>query len=348
MSKIEIPKKFSVKKSILVSQAELYEFNVSTEEKHNLIYEEQFGFVTNKSNYVKKEDAKKLGESNLQTSDNAFLSNYNNLLRINFIITFCPLDFNKYKCQYVSLELKKRLNEVVEEYKNWTKFEELARRYVINILNMSFAWRNIELGLPYQLKIIPCKSYDFEEPIIFTKDDYGKGKIDFRERNKFFIDDKSINDKANILIKLVQSVLSNELDFLNFLVIADIKTYNNEIWPSQKYVKGELKRHYYTYNGMPAFTRQKVGNAIRTIDTWYTDFQELRIPLPISPFAPDRTSGLAKRLPNQDDFYTFEKEILENGKSIKSLGDNAHYFIANLIHGGVFGLVNNKELNNKE
>ena len=79
---------------------------------------------------------------------------------------------------------------------------------------------------------------------------------------------------------------------------------------------------------------QKVGNAIRTIDTWYA--QDAAFPIAAEPYGAVTTLGTAFRQPKQkNDFYTlFDNWIL---KGEQPSTEQQHYVIGVLIRGGVFG-----------
>ena len=83
---------------------------------------------------------------------------------------------------------------------------------------------------------------------------------------------------------------------------------------------------------------QKIGNAIRTIDTWYPTPEEGESvgPISVEPYGAVTSRGKAYRQPTQKaDFYSlFDRWILNDHKP--ELG-NQHYVVANLIRGGVFG-----------
>ena len=83
---------------------------------------------------------------------------------------------------------------------------------------------------------------------------------------------------------------------------------------------------------------QKIGNAIRTIDTWYPDFgTEAGVgPIPVDPYGAITTMGKAFRSPQgKKDFYTlFDK--FASGESLECVEDE-HFVMAVMIRGGVFG-----------
>lgn len=82
-----------------------------------------------------------------------------------------------------------------------------------------------------------------------------------------------------------------------------------------------------------AFT--KVGNAIRTIDTWYAE--EVAFPIAAEPYGAVTTLGTAFRQPKtkKNDFYTLFDNWLLKGEVPPV--EQQHYVMSVLIRGGVFG-----------
>ena len=84
---------------------------------------------------------------------------------------------------------------------------------------------------------------------------------------------------------------------------------------------------------MAGMHSQKIGNAIRTIDTWYSDAE---FPIAVEPYGAVTTLGTAFRQPKQkQDFYS----LLDNWVLKDSMPEpeQQHYVMAVLIRGGVFG-----------
>ena len=83
---------------------------------------------------------------------------------------------------------------------------------------------------------------------------------------------------------------------------------------------------------------QKIGNALRTIDTWYpVDEENGNIgPIAVEPYGSVTSQGKAYRQPKQKaDFYNLLDDWVLKDKA-PEMG-NQHYVMATLIRGGVFG-----------
>ena len=82
---------------------------------------------------------------------------------------------------------------------------------------------------------------------------------------------------------------------------------------------------------------QKIGNAIRTIDTWYpqTDSENLG-PIAVEPYGAVTSLGKAYRTPkDKHDFYTLLDDWVIKDKIPEQ--DQQHFVMAIFIRGGVFG-----------
>jgi CRISPR-associated protein Csy3 len=78
---------------------------------------------------------------------------------------------------------------------------------------------------------------------------------------------------------------------------------------------------------------EKIGNALRTIDDWYSDFETVQSPIAIEAYGSVTQRGVAYRS-NKTDFKTLMLKWL-NDKGIKD--EEKHFVVAMLIRGGVFG-----------
>lgn len=91
----------------------------------------------------------------------------------------------------------------------------------------------------------------------------------------------------------------------------------------------------YQVNNVAALHSQKIGNALRTIDTWHPQTEALGA-IAVEPYGSVTSRGIACRQPKEKmDFYT----LLDNWviKGMKPDVGQQHYVMAVLIRGGVFG-----------
>ena len=147
--------------------------------------------------------------------------------------------------------------------------------------------------------------------------------------------------ELDALAELIASGLSGSghvlLEVVAFARIGD----GQEVFPSQELIldkgdkKGQKSKTLYSVRDAAAIHSQKIGNALRTIDTWYPDEDGLG-PIAVEPYGSVTSQGKAYRQPKQKlDFYT----LLDNWvlRDEAPAVEQQHYVIANLIRGGVFG-----------
>ena len=162
---------------------------------------------------------------------------------------------------------------------------------------------------------------------------------EFTKRN-FDADDSQVNQLAG----RIATVLSSDDDFL----VLDISCYAKvgraqEVYPSEELVldkgKGEKSKILYAVDDIAAMHSQKLGNALRTIDTWYPAFDDLEEsagPIAIEPYGAVTNLGKAYRTPkDKQDFYTFF-DGWARGEKLDRIVDE-HYVMAVIVRGGVFG-----------
>jgi CRISPR-associated protein Csy3 len=120
-----------------------------------------------------------------------------------------------------------------------------------------------------------------------------------------------------------------------------------EVFPSQNYIDGKLKgfpRSLYKYGvpnrisktdnnrvGYAAIRDQKIGNAIRTIDTWYPEFKETGVPIAIEPNGANLDTQRFFRKNSTSAFMMFLQL-----NDIDPNTEQGMFCIASLVRGGVY------------
>ena len=276
------------------------------------------------SNRIKQKDVLRLDAEvsvpNLQTVDSCSLSHNQDTLKVCFSLKVLSGLQNPSACN--NEEFRKVFQNKVESYLKNTNCRELARRYAENIANARFLWRN-RVGAREIEVVVKTEDKKF----VF---DAFKFDLKFERKNE----DSQIEE----LSELISEALCGNKPFQLF----DIEAYAQvgqaqEVYPSEELVldKGQSKKSkiLFSVDGIAAMHSQKIGNAIRTIDTWYPDYTDFAIA--VEPYGAVTTLGTAFRTPtNKKDFYTLFDSYMK-GKEL-SLNDE-HYVIAVLIRGGVFG-----------
>jgi CRISPR-associated protein Csy3 len=112
-----------------------------------------------------------------------------------------------------------------------------------------------------------------------------------------------------------------------------------EITLSDGKTKAKKSKTLYSVGGVAALHSQKVGNALRTLDTWYPrdDDGMDTGPIAVEPYGSVTTQGKAYRQPKaKADFYSLLDAWVLKDKPPAETG-NQHFVMATLIRGGVFG-----------
>ena len=218
----------------------------------------------------------------------------------------------------------------MQEYVQTNGFHELARRYATNLGNGRFLWRNrvgaenVEVQVAQLVDGAPLQSWEFDALALSLRE---------------FTAPASAEPAIAALTQLIGEGLAGETHVL-LSVTAYVRIgAGQEVFPSQELIlaKGQSRKSktLYSVNGVAGIHSQKLGNAIRTIDTWYTSIEELG-PIAVEPYGSVTTLGKACRQPkDKTDFYTLLDNWLIKDKQPELA--QQHFVMATLIRGGVFG-----------
>lgn len=269
---------------------------------------------------------------NLQTVDTATLSMKHDTLKLAFTMKVLPHAEVPSACNDETH--KQGLLEMGKRYEQKYGYHELAVRYALNLANGRFLWRN-RIGAE-KLEILVCSE---KNQYVFDGDDFSTS--DFPEQDKN-------HPQVALLADEIEQALSGEIPYLCLSVIAFALIGKGiEVYPSEELILGDKDKSdkskvLYAVDGTAAIHSQKIGNAIRTIDTWYPDFRTSAGVGPIAVEIYGAVTNLGKAFRSQKtDFYSlFDRYSF--GEDFDSEGD-AHYVMAVLIRGGVFGKAKEKK-----
>ncbi|MFU9047993.1 type I-F CRISPR-associated protein Csy3 [Acinetobacter tibetensis] len=219
----------------------------------------------------------------------------------------------------------KSYETVAKDYIQQYGFTELAKRYALNIANGRFLWRN-RVGAE---KVEVVVTANDQPSITFNAFDYSLHDFD------------TVDSQVQALADQIAAALKGELPYLLLKVEAyALVGKAQEVYPSEELVldkgKGDKSKILYQVNDVAAMHSQKVGNALRTIDTWYPEFEDKQMAIAIEPYGAVTNLGKAYRTPKEKkDFFTlFDKYAL--GEKLEN-AEQEHYVMAVLVRGGVFG-----------
>ena len=265
---------------------------------------------------------------NLQTVDVAALPADADTLKVQFTLRVLGGAGTPSACNSAAYQAK--LLATVQGYVQQHGFGELARRYAANLANGRFLWRNragaeqVEVTVEQMQNGQAADTWSFDALALNTR---AVG---------------AINTEAKDLDELGEAIAAGLAGSQHVLlrITAFVRQgAGQEVFPSQELIldkdsAGKSKTLYHV-DGVAAIHSQKIGNAIRTIDTWYEGAEELG-PIAVEPYGSVTTQGKAYRQPKQKlDFYT----LLDNWllKDQVPPVEQQHFVMAVLIRGGVFG-----------
>lgn len=290
------------------------------------------GTISNRLSKALQADPAKLDAKvenpNLQKVDCCALSVDDDTLKMHFTLKILSNVEKPSACNNAAFN--ESYTAAAKSYIDKEGFTVLARRYAYNIANARFFWRN-RVGaesMEVSVKILnkgESQSWVFDSASLHLND--------------FNMSNEAIDSLAN---KIAQA-LSGEIPFL----LLDIDGYAKvgkaqEVYPSEELVldkgnsKSKKSKILYHINDIAGMHSQKIGNALRSIDTWYPDYDKVTTgPIAIEPYGAVTNLGIAYRNPkNKSDFFTlFDK--FARGETLKT--EEEHYVMAVLIRGGVFG-----------
>ena len=265
---------------------------------------------------------------NLQTVDVAALPAEADTLKVQFTLRVLGGAGTPSACNSAAYQAK--LLATVQGYVQQHGFGELARRYAANLANGRFLWRNragaeqVEVTVEQMQNGQAAQIWSFDALALNTRT---VGAINTEAKG------------LDVLGQAMAAGLAGSQHLLLRITAFVRQGAGQEVFPSQELIldkeKAGKSKTLYHVDGVAAIHSQKIGNAIRTIDTWYEGAEELG-PIAVEPYGSVTTQGKAYRQPKQKlDFYT----LLDNWllKDQVPPVEQQHFVMAVLIRGGVFG-----------
>lgn len=262
---------------------------------------------------------------NLQTVDVATLPAQSDTLKVEFTVRILPGAGTPSACN--NSEYQSKLLQTVAGYVAENGFSELALRYASNLANGRYLWRN-RVGAEH-VEVRIAQMAGGAEKLTWLFDALSIGLRTFDQNNA----------EISALSQVISAGLAGTSHVL-LKVTAFVRVgAGQEVFPSQELIldrgsDGKSKT-LYDVDKVAAIHSQKIGNALRTIDTWYEGADELG-PIAVEPYGSVTTQGKAYRQPKaKQDFYN----LLDNWliKDQVPPLEQQHFVMSVLIRGGVFG-----------
>ena len=265
---------------------------------------------------------------NLQTVDVAALPADADTLKVSFTLRVLGGAGTPSACNNAAYQAK--LISTVQGYVDSQGFAELGRRYAHNLANGRFLWRNrmgaeqIEVHIDHLVQGRAASSWTFSS-------------LDLPLRT--FDVPATMQADVQAVADLITEGLTGTKHVLLQITAYARAGAGQEVYPSQELIldKGNSKKSktLYDVQGIAGMHSQKLGNALRTIDTWHPDVAELG-PIAVEPYGSVTTLGKACRKPTDKlDFYNLLDGWLLKDKTPPL--EQQHFVMATLIRGGVFG-----------
>jgi CRISPR-associated protein Csy3 len=290
------------------------------------------GTISNRLKPAIQNDPLKLNaeveKPNLQTVDSCSLTEDQDTLVLKFTLKVLSNIQTPSACNH--REFNQKYAAIAEDYIKSEGFKELSKRYATNLANARFMWRNrvgVE-NLEVNIRLVGTDiSWAFDAKSISLRN--------------FDQQDESIQSLA----KEIAAALSGKKDYILLDIVAYAQVGKaQDVYPSEELVldksnssKGKKSKVLYSVNEVAAMHSQKIGNAIRCIDTWYPAYDpDTTGPIALEPYGAVTNLGIAYRNPKaKSDFFTlFDKWVLEG--DLDNINDK-HYVMGVLVRGGVFG-----------
>lgn len=361
MSKTEnfkkLPGSLSLQRGTLISDAAFYHLHTDgTEDVLKVMYHGIRGtqnVAGNKSKGAAVGNAIAREVSNIQMTESAKLLPNTKLL-VKWDLRFIDLQHILFAAatkagadKQDEKDFRQGFKDFVEKAKQSEGIQEIARRYVRNIVNGRWLWRNRVIAEHILIKISKANFHDNSQSVKSYEKIAEFNALDYNLKS--FADVSAEEQKiADIIVKGMQGDVSASL---HIEAIVDFGMGAVEVFPSQNYLEEKNKgfsRSLYQLNpkspekkandnqflGQAAIRDQKIGNALRTIDTWYPNFLENdEKPIPVEP------NGASL---DAQDFFRVGKEkvsgfdILKEIRTLDPDSEKGMFMIACLIRGGVY------------
>lgn len=289
------------------------------------------GTISNRLKAKDQDPAKldaQIENPNLQTVDVAALPADADTLKVQFTLRVLSGVGEPSACNESAY--REKLRDTVAGYIQSAGLGELAQRYAANLANGRFLWRN-RIGAE-QVEVTVARLQGGRAVSEWCFDALTHSMMELKA---------SATDapKLSELSALMEAGLAGKEQVLLQITAFVRLGEGQEVFPSQELIldKSSSKKSKTLYHvaDIAAIHSQKIGNALRTIDTWYPE-AATNGPIAVEPYGSVTTQGKAYRQPKEKmDFYNLLDGWVLKDKVPEQ--NQQHFVIATLIRGGVFG-----------
>jgi CRISPR-associated protein Csy3 len=268
---------------------------------------------------------------------------------VRFSMSTITLDNAVFACN--NNDFRASLQGFIERFNSSGELREVCNRYARNILNGRWLWRNRILGQSIAVEVTCDNQKIVSDATPRPHSTFGNYTANEAKLGELL--EWSLTEKP------MQFVVTATLDFGMAGCF--------EVFPSQNYISKKpdgFARSLYKLNrisrqdlirimskddpdtysgdiidmGTAAIRDQKIGNAIRTIDTWYEAGRDDATPIPVEPKGANIETNEVKRNGKNSLFETIlAVDDLVPAKEGEPLGHDAMFILANLVRGFLAG-----------
>ncbi|WP_019022906.1 type I-F CRISPR-associated protein Csy3 [Thioalkalivibrio sp. ALE23] len=351
----KLPAVLSFQRATVISHGEF--FNILEDGAETPLTVIRHG-IRGTQNVNKKEEH---GVSNMQITESAMTDRNAIGFGIRFALRYLPIDEALHACAPGKKDDEENLRNMRNHVRAFTKavkgskgLKEVSERVATNILNGRWLWRNRSLASDLTI-IVKMTNENGENVGEVTSKPAGETKLSYNNFENRPGEVKEVGEK-------IAESLSGEGSY-NFEVTARVDLGfkgSLEVHPSQNYVegkpsgkKGGFARPLFKIGhpekpnmdesstnlndvrtmGVAAIRDQKIGNALRTIDTWYPGFEKNKKPIPVEPQGANLEQMTCFRKQRNSSAFDIAKDMGNLDPDSK----NGMFLIAALMRGGVYG-----------
>lgn len=346
---VKLPPVLGIQRALVITDARMQNILSNDKVKDVLVFEHGIigtQNINSKAGLIKP-------PANLQRLESAKLDPEAKMMKVSFeirgsdisnLVSVCSDGKEK---KGLAINMKKSLEDFINKAKEVDAFQILCQRYARNILNGRWLWRNKNYAVSVNIKVTKHNLANNENEIIA---DVSAFDIPTKHFNDFSKEEKKI---AKVL---ADNLTNKDYSTLYVDAVIDFGTRSSvEVYPSQNYCdKGSSKEGIgrslfklpladsslvnsmgsgFKVVGRAAIRDQKISNAIRTIDDWYEDYENLGIIIPVEPLGASIETNSLIRVNNKDNGF----KILERIDELDPISKDGLFLLALLIRGGVYG-----------
>lgn len=306
---------------------------------------ERVGVRGQTSNATTKKETHNQGKSNIQMIDRAILPSGYDALDIDFTVTVVPASLKPSATDDHAVSTAFRAFS--GQFQENGGYKDLAVRYVGNIAAGRFAWRNRFVAVEAAVSIsvggdtISFDALRLPHDAVVDRDTL---------LGALTSGDAAMLDRIFDAVEHGLTVAPRALAVRWRSHMSPLAT----VYPSQEYLGSDTKEEGKVLASVPNFNgakgerhasihSQKIGAALRAIDDWYVDETGLRAmhgAIPVNPFGGVQDLQIAMRgSVGSKSLYQIMSapEGVMDDLAAGVVSDDARFFAANLIRGGVFG-----------